>query len=288
MPSMMENVSTINSFLRTTLVMLFLAVSGGGGFYAWQTYTAKDREVAKTAEELQTATNKLKETEQALNSAQEEIVARNATIAAQDVTIKVQEENIEKLETSMSLLKVDKRLARITAIDQGTDGATGKPFTLVEFVELDESGEPLDTPRQFRLQGNEVYVDFWVVKFDDKYIEAADLERSTSICLFRRLFGNEEQPEEGFPLDQVGSRPSAYGRGPKMTEFEKKIWSDFWNIANNEMVAEELGIRAAHGQAVSMKMQKGKSYRVQLRASDGLSILPDTGAPAVKPKTPEA
>lgn len=73
-----------------------------------------------------------------------------------------------------------------------------------------------------------------------------------------------------------------------MTDFEKKIWGDFWNIANNEMVAEELGIRAAHGQAVSMKMQKGKSYKVQLRASDGLSILPDEKAPPVKPVTPEA
>lgn len=288
MPSMMENVSTINSFLRTILVLAFLGISGGGGFYAWQTYTAKDREVAKTAKELASISTKLVETEQALSSAQEDIAAKSATIAAQGVTIQEQGENIERLETSLSLLKVDKRLARITAIDQGTDATTGKPFTLVEFVELGEDEQPIDTPRQFRLQGNEVYVDFWVVKFDDKYVENADLERSTSICLFRRLFGNEEQPEEGFPLDQVGSRPSAYSRGSKMTDFEKKIWGDFWNIANKEMVAEELGIRAAHGQAVSMKMQKGKSYKVQLRASDGLSILPDEKAPPVKPVTPEA
>jgi hypothetical protein len=32
-----------------------------------------------------------------------------------------------------------------------------------------------------------------------------------------------------------------------------------------------------------MKVQKGKSYTVQLRASDGLSFVPDAGSAAHKP-----
>ena len=71
----------------------------------------------------------------------------------------------------------------------------------------------------------------------------------------------------------------AYSRGGVPSEFEKQIWSDFWNIANDEAKAKELGIRAAHGEAVSIKAEKGKTYKVLLRASDGLSIAPDENAP---------
>jgi hypothetical protein len=53
-------------------------------------------------------------------------------------------------------------------------------------------------------------------------------------------------------------------------------------VLNDEQKARDLGIRAAHGQAVSIKAQKGKSYRVLLRASDGLSIVPDGELPPRK------
>ena len=119
-------------------------------------------------------------------------------------------------------------------------------------------------------------------------MQDADLERGTSLVLFRRIFGEMQQPIDGFPLDEIGSAPRAYLRGGKMSDFEKKIWDDFWAIANDPARAERLGIRAAHGQAVSMKIQKGKSYRVQLRASDGLSIVPEETPPASGPKQPEA
>jgi hypothetical protein len=85
----------------------------------------------------------------------------------------------------------------------------------------------------------------------------------------------------------VGSAPRAYARGGQVSNFERKIWDDFWVIANDPSRAEALGIRAAHGQAVSMKVQEGKSYRVELRASDGLSIVPDDALREAAPR-PEA
>jgi hypothetical protein len=123
-----------------------------------------------------------------------------------------------------------------------------------------------------------VYIDNWLVKFEDKYVEQADLERGTSLILFHRIFGDKQQPADGFPLDETGTRPKAYARGGKMSDLEKKIWGDFWNIANNEAMAHELGIRAAHGGAVSMKVQKGKSYRVIMRSTGDLSIVPEDKA----------
>jgi hypothetical protein len=59
-----------------------------------------------------------------------------------------------------------------------------------------------------------------------------------------------------------------------MSDFEKQIWDDFWNIANDPQRAQQLGIRAAHGEAVSVQLRPGKTYRLQLRASGGLTITP--------------
>ena len=148
---------------------------------------------------------------------------------------------------------------------------------LARFVEVDDQGKALDDPKEFRIKGDIVYIDNWVVKFDDKYVEQADIDRSTSLVLFRRIFGEAQTPNDGFAVDTVGTRPKAYGRGKPMSEFEEKIWNDFWNIANDLGKARAMGIRAAHGEAPSIKLKKGKSYKIELRASDGLSITPDDG-----------
>ena len=64
----------------------------------------------------------------------------------------------------------------------------------------------------------------------------------------------------------------AYGGGKPEGEFESEIWSNFWELANDPAKAKELGIRAIHGEAPSMRLQKGKIYKLTLRASGGLDF----------------
>lgn len=275
MPRMMENISTVNSFLRTIIALVVIGVLGVGGYYGYMTYTAADRQAREKDKKLADAQIELTAIQKKLDTANVEIEQKDARIREQDATIVDLNKQVEKLATSLKLLKIDHRLARLTAVDKTTDETTGKPSTLVEFVELNDEGNPIDTPRQFRIPGEEVYVDSWLVQFEDKYVEEADLERGTSLILFKRLFGSDQTPEDGYPLDEIGAAPKAYARGGKMSDLEKKIFGDFWSIANDESQAKDLGIRAAHGQAVSMKVEEGKSYRVMLRASGGLSIVPE-------------
>jgi hypothetical protein len=122
-----------------------------------------------------------------------------------------------------------------------------------------------------------------VVKFEDKYVEAADLERGVTICLFNRIFGEFQKPNEGFSLDEPGRRPGPYARGGVMSDLEKKIWTDFWNIANSPQQAAEMGIRALHGDAVSIKVAKGKKYRITVRAAGGPEIEVDENGTPPKP-----
>lgn len=274
MPGMMENLSTVNSFLRTLIALVVLGAVGTAGYVGYDAYTAKER----AAEALVAARDQLKLAESEVARRDEQILKLNQDVADLKVTI-------EKLETRIALLKVDHRVAKLTVIDQGPKEDGGPTFSTVEFVELNDEGHPISDPRPFVLPGDTVYVDYLVVKFDDKYVEEKDIDRSTSLCLFSRIFGDEQKPIDGYALDETGSRPSAYARGGQMSDFEKGIWDDFWSIANNEVKAREKGIRAAHGQALSMKVQKGKTYRIQLRASDGLSIVPEE-QPASTQKPP--
>ena len=59
-----------------------------------------------------------------------------------------------------------------------------------------------------------------------------------------------------------------------MSDFERKIWSDFWSFANDPQRAAELGIHAAQQTAVGMRVQPGKIYEVELRTTGDLTIRP--------------
>jgi hypothetical protein len=106
----------------------------------------------------------------------------------------------------------------------------------------------------------------------------------TAICLFQRIFGEHQEAAQGYQLDEVGSRPTAYARGREMSDFERKIWSDFWLIANDPKRAADLGIFAAHGAAVSMRVKPQAKYLLELRTTGDITIRPVEPAPL--PPTP--
>ena len=186
---------------------------------------------------------------------------------------------IEQLETAVALLKVDHRVAQISVLSQQGSAETGDLTTTFRFVELSEAGEPIEPPRAFTIEGDVVYIDAWVIKFDDEHIELADPLRATSVCLFRRVFGEKQQPSEGFALDAVGSRPAPYRSGRPMSDLERDIWGQFWEYANDPVRAQKAGVRAAHGEAPSIKLVPNLRYRVLLRASGGLTIVAEPDSP---------
>lgn len=271
MPRIIESLSTINSLVRTGLAVLAVGLLGAGGYYGYRAYNASDLAIQEKEKELEEIRG--------------ELAANKTLLEQQKRLLAEKDEKIQKLDTSLRLLKVNHRVAWLTVLDQEVDPETNELYTTGQFVEVNDEGEMLGEPRLFRIKGDVVYIDSWVVKFDDKYVERAEIDRSTSLVLFRRIFGESQAPNDGIALDAVGSRPKVYGKGEQMSDFEKQIWDEFWTIANDDDKAKKMGIRAAHGEAPSMKLQKGKSYRVLLRASDGLTIPPDSGPPptALKP-----
>lgn len=192
-------------------------------------------------------------------------------VEQQERQLAEQRREIERLETALNLLKVDHRVARLEVLDQKPD-SSGQLVTTLRFVELGPEGEPLSTGQTFRVDGKVVYVDAMVVQFEDQYVEQGDELRGTSLCLFRRIFGEGQRPNEGFPIDAVGVRPAAYSQGDSMTPFQKQLWSRFWDYANDAEAAARLGVRAIGGDAPYTELRPGMVYPLELRASGGLTI----------------
>lgn len=292
MAGIMDNLQTINSFARTVLAFVVIGGLGGAGWYGYTTYYAADIAAKQAEQDLAEAQNRLAAREAALaDSLQQierqraEIDDKNATIDAQghqidalEVDIEQKKAEIQRLDTALRLHKMQRRLAKLRVVDVATDPATGKTHSDIEFWQLSDAGDPIGQPKRLQVEGDMVFVDYLVVKFDDKYVEQADLERGTSICMFHRLFGEYQKPKDGFELEQPGTHPGAYSRGNVLSEFEAKIWNDFWTIANDPEKSADLGIRAAHGDAVSIRVQPGKTYRITVRASGSPELSVENGS----------
>jgi hypothetical protein len=285
-----DTISNVNSAMRNLLLLVLIGGAGYGGYKAYDLYNEPQKQLKEKQAALDDLQSKFKQ-------ANDDLAARQKEIADLSVQLKKTIAEVDRLQVAMKLLQVQHRLARLTVLEQheipslipatpstGTEVVGSRPslMTKIEFVDINDQGQPIGTPKTFDIKGDMIYVDYLTVNFEDKYIEKSDLDRSTSIALFQRIFGEHQEPAKGFQLDMVGTRPTAYARGTQMSDFEKKIWDDFWLIANDNKRAHELGIDAIQGKAVAIRAQPGKSYEIKLRSIGDITIRP------IEPKAPPA
>jgi hypothetical protein len=249
--------STVNQALGTIVSLLVVALLGGVGYLGYSYLGQRE-------------------------AFQRELADRDARIQALNDDLETKRREIQQLQTALRLLKVDHRVAVIDVLKQTGSKESKDLRTQFAFTELDAKGNPLDKARAFTVDGDLAYIDSLVVKFTDEAVETADPLRSTSLCLFRRVFGENQKPADGFALDAVGAQPARYRDGREPPEFEKELWRKFWDYASNPEEARKKGIRAAHGEAPFQKLVPGKRYRVLLRSSGGLTFEPDA-SPAQTP-----
>lgn len=178
---------------------------------------------------------------------------------------------LEERERVISRLVRTQRVAQamVTGRFVGEDGVVR---TEVQFVEIDENGEPLQR-KQALVRGEQVYFDALVLKFDSELVKEGDPVRGKSILLFRRMFGEDQTPNEGAPLDDDGidAIPTAYRSG-STSEVERELWQRFWEYASDPALRARDGVRVAQGEAPSIRMEKGVLYELTLDANGGLNI----------------
>lgn len=194
-------------------------------------------------------------------------------LAEREAEIRALKERNEALEAAVRLLRHTERRARLVVLDQAP-GPEGHLRTRVRFTELDAQGAPVGEPRELTLEGDEVYVDALVIKFEDTFVTAGDALKGKALLLFRRIFTDRRRPAEGEVLDREGQMPQSYAAERAPTAFERELWARFWELANDPEAAQRRGVRALHGEAVSTRLRKDRTYTVTLRSTGELSIQP--------------
>src|SRR5437870_8320053 len=94
-------------------------------------------------------------------------------LAERDAQIRALTERNQALEAAVRLLRHTERRARIVVLDQGP-GPEGHVRTRVRFTELDAQGDTVGEPRELSLDGDEIYIDALVIKFEDTSVIASD------------------------------------------------------------------------------------------------------------------
>lgn len=278
----------VNVFFRTVVLLALVLLAG------WWTLMLKTR-LAANERTLEQRTAELDQTRSDLERRQRELVQlgkqleeREFEITRLQDVVNELDQIVKSLELANRLLKVSQRVARIEVLAQGTaparegavDGAAEPGMagakedlrTTVRFTEIGADGEPLAPGRELTIEGGTIYVESLVIQFEDRYVEQGDALRGTSLCLFRRLFGENQKPSEGVALDQNGQLPLVYGGDTTTDPVHRALWQRFWDYANDPALARELGVRALQGEAPFIEARVGKTYRLELRAAGGLVI----------------
>jgi hypothetical protein len=250
-PTVLENVQTINSAVRTTMMVVIAGFVGFGGWFGYSEYILPGIEGKK---------------------AKEENIALRQKLEQQELDLKEMSIENDKLKVSMDLLKIDRRIAQLTVNKKGVY-EDGQKFLEVTFSEVDKDGKVIGSSREFTLLGHTFFVDCWVAQFEDQYIEQADPLRSASIFTFKRIYGDEMKPSKGFSLDDF-SKPAGVYADSDASEFARQIWSDFGDVCNDLNRQKELGIRAVNGQANYLPPKEGQTYEITIRSSGAVSLVP--------------
>lgn len=198
---------------------------------------------------------------------------RDERIAELTSTVEAQTAEIQRREVARQLMRLNHRIARIEVLEQAeVPGKAGTYETTVLFTELHPNGAPIGEGQTITIEGRQLYIDTHVVKFEDDFVEQGDELRGTSVCLFQRLFSDTVAPKDGVPLDAAKTHPLPFQGDQLPDPVYAELFERIWDYANNPDEAAKLGVRAIHGDAPSIEARPGRTYQVELRQSDGLSI----------------
>jgi hypothetical protein len=199
--------------------------------------------------------------------------------AARQAVAELEKKN-QELQQIRLRLETDRRIAKVLVTDQKT--VDGKLKTTFVFSEYARDGTALPA-KQFTIDGNEAHFDAQVVNFKDEYVEQGDPFRGQSILLFQRVYGSDQAPDDGIPIDQAGTVPEIYrGWDPQSSAFELDIWKNFWKLYNDEEAREAKGIRGLDGEGLYGQLEPGHIYTITLRATGDGTIHEEPVEPIYK------
>ena len=150
----------------------------------------------------------------------------------------------------------------------------GQLYTTIKFVET-ARGDMLSTvlEKEYEIKGDVVHFDTLVVTFSDQAVMDG---KARSLYLWRRVYGEDMSPSEGYDIETPGTHPERYAgllRDLKLPE-QKLFWEAIWDLGNDPEALRQHGISAIYGNAVYKRLRPGLIYVFKIGA-DG-HVYPET------------
>jgi hypothetical protein len=178
----------------------------------------------------------------------------------------------EKLKQAISAITHEDQIGFAKVLRQ--EMRNGTLYTTIRFVETardDMLQRVLE--REYEIEGDVVHFDALIVTFTDQAVMDG---KARSLYLWRRVYGENMSPSEGYDIETPGTHPERYAgllRELKQSE-QKMFWEAIWELANDPEALRDHGIKAVYGNAVYKRLRPGLIYVFKIGA-DG-HVYPET------------
>jgi len=178
---------------------------------------------------------------------------------------RLQEEKA-RLTDYIGRLSASRRVAQVEVLSQCID-AEGRTVSELRWQEVRPDGL-VGPPVEVHAVGFLAYFEAAVIKFEREHVGNADPGRSSSLVLFRRVFGDQQAPESVRTLDQ--NPPALTSSGS--VENGVDLWERFLELVESPELAAQYGVRVAQFEAPAVPIRNGQLWEVTLDAAGGLNL----------------
>lgn len=168
-------------------------------------------------------------------------------------------------------LSAQSRVAEVLVTKSELDETNSKIKTTIKFLEYDLKGNSLPA-KYFTFQGNIIQFQSLVIRFEDKLVRAGDRLRGKSAYLFMKAFVLDGKETQSFEITSAHEIPSGYKIPGEKSEFEMKLWKEFWNYALDPRARKRSGVKNAQIEAPGSMFLPGSIYTLQIEHDGGLRI----------------
>lgn len=180
--------------------------------------------------------------------------------------------NNQKLKKAIATLTHEDQIGFAKVLKQ--EERDGTLFTTLKFVATARD-DMLTTvlEKEYEIEGDIVHFDTLIVTFSDQAVMDGT---SRSLYLWRRIYGENRPPAEGYPIETPGTHPERYAKllhELKLTD-QHLFWEAIWNLANEPKALQDYGIKAIYGNTVYNRLRPGLIYVFKI-GTDG-QIYPET------------
>jgi len=153
----------------------------------------------------------------------------------------------------------------------------GELLTTIRFVETardDKLQKILE--KEYTVAGDIIHFDALIVKFGNKMVLDGKMR---ALYLWRRVYGEQMTPQEGFAIEDPGVEPQRYSDLLKLLPAEQRqmFWANIWDLANDPEKLAQYDIEAIYGNAVYSRLRKDLIYVFKINSTGQVypEVIPD-------------